>query len=501
MSFTVTTEPREDRQLAMIIEVSQERVDKELRKAATKVARQVRIPGFRTGKAPYHIVVQQYGLGNLYNEFIEDLGQDLFREALEESEITPYAQSALETIDLDPLRYTLIVPLEPEVTLGDYRDLRMEPKEAEIDDARIEERLDAYQEQYAGWQDVDRPSQYGDTMTIDVKSVLIALEGDEEGDEDAEETVVLDETDWDVTPDEENPMEPPGFDQELLGLRTGEEKEFVLAWPADSQSVYAGKQARFRVTVKGLQAYEKPALDDEFAKLVGPDYETLGDLKQSILESLQAEEQARLENEFVTEVLDALVEMSELDYPPAVIEDQIDGMVADTEQRLRQIGIDSLETFLRQTNQELDAYRNQMREDAEKIARRNLILSEIIKAENLSVSDDDIEAQIRRMIGEEGEGELSESTEAVANMLRQGAGRNMLVSQILTEKAIERVLAIVRGEEIPVLEVTEPDAEAEAVAEAELEAVVEAEAETLADTEPAAATDELGEDNRRKTAD
>ncbi len=118
MSFTVTTEPRDDRQLAVTIQVDQERVERELRKAANKVAGQYRIPGFRKGKAPYNIIVQQFGLANLYQEFVEDLGQELFQQAIEQEHIEPYAQSSLEDIKLDPLTYTLLVPLDPEVNAG-----------------------------------------------------------------------------------------------------------------------------------------------------------------------------------------------------------------------------------------------------------------------------------------------------------------------------------------------------------------------------------------------
>ena len=110
-------------------------------------------------------------------------------------------------------------------------------------------------------------------LTIDVRSVIAPVE------EGGKETVVLDETDWDVTPDQENPMEPPGFDEALIGLSTGETKEFALGWPAEGQSIYAGKEATFTVTVKDVQAYEAPELNDDLAKLVGPDFETLEDLR------------------------------------------------------------------------------------------------------------------------------------------------------------------------------------------------------------------------------
>lgn len=446
MSFSVTTEPREDRQLAVTIQVDQERVERELRKAANKVSGQYRVPGFRKGKAPYNIIVQQYGLANLYNEFVEDLGQELFQQAIVQEKIEPYAQSSLEDIQLEPLTYRLLVPLDPEVKLGDYRALRVEQPSATVDDDLVASRLEQYREQYASWQEVDRPSEWGDMLTIDVRSVIAPAE------EGGAETVVLEETDWDVTPDQENPMEPPGFDEKLIGLGKGESAEFVLGWPAEGQSMYAGKEATFSVTVKKVEAYAKPELDDELAKLAGPTFETLEDLKTSIRTGAEEGEKNRLENEYVTSVLDAVVELSTLNYPPVVIEDQINSMLQDTEQRLRQIGIDSFETFLRQTNQNMEEYRERLRPEATKIARRNLVLSEIVKQENLQVSDAEIEEQIKAMVGgpaaEDGEdgAEVADNVKALADMLRQGAGRTMIVSQILTNKAIQRLLSIARGE-------------------------------------------------------
>lgn len=449
MSFTVTTEPRENRQLAVTIEVSKEVVDKELRKAAAAVASQYRIPGFRKGKAPYHIVVQQVGLSNLYSEFIDELGQRVFREAIEQEKIEPYAQSSLEDIQLEPLVYKLIVPLEPVVKLGDYRSLRVEEEPIEVDMNEVEQRLEMYRNEYAGWQEVERPSQFGDLLTVNVRSVIIPDSDDENGDN-AEEIVVLDETDWEITLDEENPMEPAGFDRELIGMRAGEEKEFVVEWPADTQSIYAGKRARFHVEVTSVEGYEKPDLDDDFAKLVGPDYETIDDLRNAIVESLQNEKRNAARSNYINKVLDRLVEISELDYPPAVIEDQLDGMVRDMDQRLLRMGLgEGLEGYLRMINQSEEDYRESLRSEASKLALRNLVLSEVIKQEGIEATDDDIEEHIKQLVGVDENGEILESAAELANMLRFGGGRSLVVSQVLSSKAVDFLVALARGEEPP----------------------------------------------------
>jgi len=462
MAFTVTTEPREHRQLAVTIEVSKDQVDKELRKAAAKVAGQYRIPGFRKGKAPYHIVVQQFGLSNLYSEFIDELGQTLFRDAIAQEKIEPYAQSSLEDIQFDPLTYRLLVPLEPEIKLGDYRTLRVEEDAIEVDEAEVERRLANYQDEYAGWREVERPSQFGDLLSANVRSVIV--EGDEE-------TVVLDEEDWDITLDEENPMEPAGFDRELLGMRAGEEKTFVLGWPADSQSIYAGKEAQFNVKINSVQGYEKPEIDDALAQLVGPDYATVEDLKQSIRDSLQEDEANRARNRYLDKVLDALVEISQLEYPPAVIEDQIDAMMQDMDQRLRQYGLDGMGALLRQTRQTEDQYREQLRPEATKIAQRNLVLSEVIKQEAIEASDADIEARIQQIVSVDENGEISESSAELAAVLRSSGGRTMIISQVLTEKAVSLLQALARGEEPPVF-ATSQAAEDEDAASAEPDSAV-----------------------------
>jgi len=490
MSLKITTKPMENRQLAVSIEVDQARVEQQLRKAARKLAKQYRIPGFRKGKVPYEILVRYIGPQALYDEFVEDLGQEVYAEALKEGNFEPYAMASLVDVSLEPLTYQLEVPLEPTVDLGDYRSLRVEEKSVEVDEGELTERLEAYREQYAGWDEVDRPSEYGDEMNIDVEAVIPA---EEEG---GEETRVIDQVDWEVTPDLENPMDPPGFDEALIGLAPGEEKEFDLSWPEDGQSIYAGKTAHFKVKVNSIRAYVKPELNDEFAQLIGPDYETLDDLMADLRETLREEAEQRARNAYLEEAMDELLERAELNYPPVVVEDQLDAMLRDYEQRLRQYGIEDMAAYFEQTGQSLDEYRESLRPNAVQFAERNLILSELISAEQLDATDEDVEEKIAEYIGDVGDDEDAQASAAsLAEILRSEAARGMFVSQILQEKAIDRLLAIARGEEIP-----EPSAEVETEPEDEAESGVadettepETENEAVADAETETESDGDGE--------
>ncbi len=454
--MNISTAPLENRQLSVTIEADPARVQQELRKAARKLGKEYRIPGFRKGKAPFNIVAQYVGLPNIYAEFADDLGQELYREALELNEFEPYGQAALENIDLEPLTYKLVVPLEPEVQLNDYRDIRIEQSEATVDEAEVEARLAEYQTEFSTWQDVDRPAAYGDTMSIDVRSVLVPESEDEA------ETVVLNEEAWDVTPDEENPMDPPGFDEQLVGMKAGDSAQFELAWPEDSQSMYAGRRAQFSVAVHGVQAFEDAELNDELAQLVGPDFETLDDLERDVRETLQAAAQQRLENEYLEQALDAFVEEATLVYPPIVIEDQIDAMVNDFAARLRQVGMGDLETFFQYTGQTLEGYREELRDQAPPLAERNLVISEVLNIEDIEVSEEEFEARLDEMIGEPGEEdeEAAESAQQMREMMRAEGGRPLIESQLLREKAVDRMLAIARGEEVPAPKAKQPAAEA-----------------------------------------
>lgn len=236
-------------------------------------------------------------------------------------------------------------------------------------------------------------------------------------------------------------MEPPGFDEALLGLQAGEEKDFALSWPVEGQSIYAGKQARFHVKVNHIQAYQKAELTDEFAQTIGPDFNTLEDLKESIRETLRERAKGQAENTYLEKVLDALLAQSKLNYPPIVIEDQIDSMVNDMEMQLRRFGIQDMESYYRQTGQNREQMRESLRPEATRQAERNLLLSELLRVENLTVSDEEVEERITLLLT----GNDAETAQQLANMFRHESGRAILESQLLREKAIERLLAVARG--------------------------------------------------------
>lgn len=461
MTLTVKTEPIESRQLAMTIEVADERIDQEMRKAAQKIARQVRIPGFRKGRVPFHILLQYVGREAIISEFVDDLGQEVYKEALEQEGLEPYFMGSLDNVDVEEaVRFHLTIPLPPEVSLGEYRGLRVEEEEAEVDEDQVQERVQAILEQNADYVETDRPSQYGDLMTIDLRGVTLDEEGNESG------TVVFDEEDWDVTPDQENPMEPAGLDEALLGLSPEEEKSFEIAWPEDSPSMHAGNTVRFAAKVQKIQAFETPAeMTDAIAQNFGPDFETADDLLEDLRQNALQEAKQQAEAEHVQKVLQELVDMSEVAYPPVAVDLEIDRIVRNFDMRIRQMGIQGLEQYLEMSGQTIEEYREAMRENAENSLQIELALIEFAQSENLTVNDEEFEEHISGVAGPLPEDPDEETAKAHADMLemmRAEHSRPQIESEILKDKSVQLLLAIARGEDVPA-----PDAAADEAEEAE----------------------------------
>ena len=182
-------------------------------------------------------------------------------------------------------------------------------------------------------------------------------------------------------------------------MRAGEEKDFILEWPADSQSIHAGKEAKFHVKVHKIQGATEPALDDSFAQMVGPEFETLDALKENIRTTLLESKKQQSDEAYLEKALDALMAQSTLEYPPTVVEDQLDTMVNTLERQLREYGIENIEQYLQQMGQTVEQYRDSMRPQAEIMAQRNLIISEIFRQEGISVTDEEIDERIDRMLG------------------------------------------------------------------------------------------------------
>ena len=421
----VTTEELENCQIAMTIEVEDAEAEKALRNAARTLSREFKIPGFRPGKAPYNVIVRLLGIEAVQEQAVDDLAQKLYKQALEEKGIEPYASASLDEVTWNPLTLRLTIPMPPRVDLGAYRDVRLPPEEVVVTDEEINQVLERIQKQNAMWQPVERPARLGDMITADIEATVGGQ-------------VVLKNEGREMILREDSRYPVPGFGQALVGMQPGEERSFELTYPEDYYNrELAGQQATFHVLMDTVKEEVLPLVDDALAMSVG--YESVDKLREDIRAELLGQAQREANNRFVTTVMDRVVEGATIAFPPIMLEHEIDDMVEEQKRRLEQRGM-SLEEFLKLRDQTEEDFRQELRPYAEKRLRQSLVLGELVEAEQLSVNSNEIDEQIASLALS-----LDEENDDLKEFLFSPLGKLSVGSDLLTRRALERLVAIAQG--------------------------------------------------------
>jgi trigger factor len=426
----VTTEPLENCEVLMTVEVDEQQTVKLLKAGAQRISKQVTIPGFRPGKAPYRIIVQRFGEEVVQNEVLEDLREPVFKQALEQAELEPYAPALMEEVTWDPLVMKVRVPVAPIVELGDYRALRLEAAPIEVGESEVEQALARLQEDYAAWNPVERPAQWGDLVTMDVKEQI----GD---DVLAEQENVQYELAEEMDEDESR----PDLTTPLIGLSAGDEKEFPVAYPETwDDSRYAGKEITVSVKIHSVKEKELYPLDDDFAQTVG-DFDTLQQLKDELSEDIRQQKQREADSELAEEALKQLTANAErVEWPKTLEEEEIDQALAERDREFQRSGL-SLDTYLSIQKQTREQLREEFRPAIQERLRRSLVLGKVVELEDLSIAGHEVTDQIDRlsMMAGERRGELRQALTTSDNMQR-------IANDLLVSKAMERLVQIVKGQ-------------------------------------------------------
>jgi trigger factor len=459
----VTTERLENCQVNVIVELDAAEADKRLRQTARQVSRQFTVPGYRKGKAPLAAVIRTFGREVLQQQAIEDWGQELYEKALEEVDYEPYEVGELQEVEWDPFRMTVLLPIQPEVDLGDYRAVRAPYEVEPVTDEEIEEYLAELQQESAQWVPVKRPAAMGDQVVLDMQGTT-------------GETEVMNNQEYEMLLEEDVPHPLPGFHEEIVGMSAGEEKTFVLTVPEDDENAEAaGQEATITVHLHTVKEEEVPPLDDELAMMIG-DYDTLDDLKTAVREELEEAAEEKAESEYLDKVLDAFIEAAvKIEYPPQAIDREAELALNRMQSSLASSGIE-LDTYLGMIGKTREMYKQELRPASEDRLKKRLVIGEISQLESLEVEPAEIDAEIERMgesMGPEGE-EFMET-------LRSPGGRMMITDDLLTAKAQDRALLIARGEAPELEDKGEEPEEAEESGEADLEPEAESEAEASED--------------------
>lgn len=472
----IETQPREDQQITIIAEFDLETLEQFKHRAARKLAGQVRIPGFRPGKAPYDLIRRTVGDAALVEEAVELLVDDQYPQVLKEAGVEPSGSGALEeVVSLDPPTFRFVVPLKPEVILGDYRSIRKEYTPEPIEDQDIDRVLKNLQQSYGTTETVERPAQVGDVVMINFSATLV---NPQEG-----ETATLIEN----TPEQvlvsmydDGTVEWPyhGFSLELVGLSAGDVKTFRHAFAEEEPAEeFRGKEIEFSIAVTEVKSLTVPELTDEFATTVGP-FENLESLRTSIRAELDANKNRSYTQNYLRELVDQVIEMSTVKYPPQMLEDEIHEVLHSFEHQLADQNMD-LETYLKTQEKTREAF---IEEEVKPVAIRRLVralvLDELSRAENIILDTDELMQEVSNTLQQMNQyGELNRIPKGVSRRDFTNALAMDTASRLINEKIMNRLKAIATGEN--------PSQEPETVAEGEAP-VAEPAAETPVEDQPAA---------------
>lgn len=486
---------QEDRQAKLTVEYTLEEFEGFKRRAAKQIAKNAKIPGFRPGKAPYNVIVNHYGEGAILQEAIDILLENDYGKIIDDAEIEPSGAGSLDTIEsYDPPKFVFMVPLEPEVTLPDYRAIRKPYELEEFDQSEVDKYITDLQRNAATIVPADHAANPGDL-------VYFNLSGEFLNPEDEEDATITDKTPQQVLiPAEDADSKGgewpfAGFAKELTGVQAGEIREIQHTYPEDYyEAEYQGKTAVFTVEVQSVKELELPELDEDFIQTLG-DFESLEELRESVEKRLRAERQRAYDVDYFNELYDEITENTKMTYPPQMLAHEEEHVLEDMKSRLEQQNLD-LETFLKFRGKDEETF---LREEINPVAKqrleRSLVVDALVDAEGIKLDQEMLKEQINEVMTEIF---YSGNAEDIQNELgKEEFSRSISmegVTRTMNTQIHNRMKLIATGQPIP-----EPDDEKNAEAETDAEgdlALTEAEPDHELETEPAAEgeTEEHSED-------
>lgn len=374
------------------VTIDGEKWTKAVTKAFNKIAKNVTIDGFRKGCAPKALIEKRVGEQERYYQAIDDSANTWMREAMDENKLVPISRPELsiKAADADHAELVFTFAVYPEVNVKDYKGLPYEVKAVEVTDEDVEKELSGMRERYADVETVDGEAASGDTVNIDYEGFKdgVAFDGGKaEG-----YNLVLGSNSF-----------IPGFEDQLIGVKAGDEKELNLTFPKEYHAEdLAGKDVVFKVKVNEVKRKVLPELDDDFAKDVSiKDVETVEDLRKFLRERLENTRKQEAENAADNELMSKLVECVEADIPDVMIDDEVQGQIQQLQAQLSQYGM-SLTSYLQMMGKKPEDLKNDFRADAEKNVKARMALSKIAELEKLEPTDEDVENEYSKLADQYG---------------------------------------------------------------------------------------------------
>ncbi|HIZ93172.1 trigger factor [Flavonifractor sp. An112] len=383
-----SVEKQEKSAVELVIEIGGEEFEAAVQKAYLKQRNKINVPGFRKGKAPRKIIEGMFGSGVFYEDAINELYPKAYADAVEQEKLDVVSWPNVEVLEAgkDGLTFKATVTVRPEVKLGEYKGLTAEKEEVKITDEDIDNELKPYINRASRMVTVEREAQNGDTVVID-------FEGFKDG------------VPFDGGKAEGHSLELgsgafiPGFEDQLVGTKAGDEKDVNVTFPEDYHAEdLAGAPVVFKVKVHEVKEKQLPTVDDEFAKDVS-EFDTLEAFKKDLADKLTERREAQAKRAFEAAIMEQVMDNMEVEIPDAMVAYETDQMVEDMARRIQAQGI-PFEQYMAMTGMTIDIVRSQAAAAAMERVRRDLALGAVVAAENIEISDEDLEAEYKRLADE-----------------------------------------------------------------------------------------------------
>lgn len=420
--MTASYVKNDNNQVVLTVEAPEEKVSAALDQAFKKVVKKVSVPGFRKGKIPRQIFEKRFGVESLYQDALDILLPEAYESAIKETGIEPVDRPEVDVEQIEKgksLVFTATVTVKPEVKLGEYKGVEIEEKDFSVTEEAVNEELLKMQKQQGTLEPVESGAvENGDSVVIDFEGFVdgVAFEGGK-GDnyslEIGSNTFI------------------PGFEEQLIGLELGEEKDVDVSFPEDYRATeLAGKPATFRVKLHEIKRLNLPELDDDFAQDVS-EKETLADLKKDLEHKLEERLKKEEEDYIRNQVIEAASNNAEIDIPEAMINHEVDHMYGHFVQNLGQQGL-NIELYTQLTGQSESDIKAQMKEDASKKVRADLVIEAITHVENVEVSDEEVDEEIIQTAKE-----MNREVEEVRDIINKQGNIDSLRESLKRKKTID----------------------------------------------------------------
>jgi len=437
----------EQSQIVLSIELDPGELEEQLGVVYRRAVQRVNIPGFRKGKAPRSVVERFVGREAMVEEALEVLVPAMTARAIEQEDLDVVAKPRAKVAQQDPIIIEATVAIRPQLDLGDYLKIRVQPELPEVNEEQVDQLVDVLRRQMGTWEPVERPVEFGDMITMDVNGL-------------AEERIIVEEESVDYVVSEESTNPLLGFGEKLKGMSIGEKKEFPLPFPEDYVDAdLAGKECVFTVSVSEIKEQKLPDADDDFAVSLNMDVSTYVDLRNKLEQDMVRQVEGAAERNFENQVIQAVLENSNLELPDIMVDDEIHHLLADQEDALRRQRL-GMEEYLNIVGKTPDEVHEEARPSAVERITRTLVLGKIAEEEGIEVTDSELDEEIKTMVETQ-----ADNGESIMRYLSTEEGKHTLESMVRNRKSLARLMQIAKGELGD--QVTEDESESETTREKE----------------------------------